>query len=214
MSVIADYQDELLGGMLTTIQLSIVTFPLAFVLGVLLSVLRLCPVPLLRAVGTAYVEVVRNAPVLVLIAVIVFGLPEVGLTIPLFTCVVVGLSMYFACYVCETVRSGIRSVSVGEIEAARALGLATSAVFRTVVLPQSLRSMVQPLATIFINIVLGSALGAAMGVHELTGTVRSVNLLEAQPILCFALAGLGYLVMTLTIGHTAGVIERRVRVVR
>jgi glutamate transport system permease protein len=214
MSVLFDHIGELFAGLLVTLELAVLAFPLAVVLGTVLGVCRVGPVAPLRAVAGCYVQCLRNSPLLLVLVMVVFGLPYVGATVPLFGSVVLGLGLYFGAYVCETVRSGIAAVPAGQIEAARALGLTFAGVLRQVVLPQAFRSMAQPLGMIFINVSLASALGAAVGVQELTGSARQFNLDHAQPIPSFIAAAIGYLLITLTAGQLTGVIERKVRIRR
>jgi glutamate transport system permease protein len=214
MSVLFAHLGELLTGLLTTLELAVLSFPLALVVGTVLGVARVSPIGPLRSAAGFYVHCLRNSPLLLILVMVVFGLPYLGATVPLFGSVVLGLGLYFGAYVCETVRSGIAGVPIGQIEAARALGLTFSGVLRQVVLPQAFRSMVQPLGTIFINVSLASALGAAVGVQELTGSARQFNLDYAQPIPSFIAAVVGYLLITLTAGQLTGVVERKVRVRR
>jgi glutamate transport system permease protein len=214
MSVLFDHLGELLTGLLVTLELAVLAFPLAVVVGTVLGVCRASPVGPLRSVAGFYVHCLRNSPLLLILIMVVFGLPYVGATVPLFGSVVLGLGLYFGAYVCETVRSGVAAVPAGQIEAARALGLTFSGVLRQVVLPQAFRSMAQPLGSIFINVSLASALGAAVGVQELTGSARQFNLDHAQPIPSFVAATIGYLLITLTAGQLTGIIERKARIRR
>lgn len=214
MSVLFDHIGEILTGLLVTLELSVIAFPLAIVLGTLLGICRVGPIAPLRAVAGFYVHCLRNSPALLIMVMVVFALPYLGATIPLFGSVVLGLVLYFAAYVCETVRSGISAVPKGQIEAARALGFSFSGVLRHVVLPQAFRSMVQPLGMIFINIIMGSALGSVVGVQELTGHARQFNLDFAQPVPSFLAATVGYLLMTLVVGQLTGMLERKARIRR
>jgi glutamate transport system permease protein len=214
MSVLLRHIGELGDGLLVTLELTLIAFPLAVLLGTVLGVCRVVPIRPLRIAAAFYVHCLRNSPLLLIMVMVVFALPYAGYTIPLFPSVALGLVLYFASYVCETVRSGIAAIPAGQIEAARAIGLSFKGVLREVVLPQTFRSMVQPLGTIFINIALGSALGAAVGVQEMTGSARQFNLTYAQPVASFVAAGIGYLLITLTAGQIIGVIERKVRIQR
>jgi glutamate transport system permease protein len=214
VSVLFDHLGDLFTGLLVTLELAVLAFPLALVVGTVLGVCRVGPIGPLRSVAAFYVHCLRNSPLLLVLIMVVFGLPYVGATVPLFGSVVLGLGLYFGAYVCETVRSGVAAVPAGQIEAARALGLTFSGVLRQVVLPQAFRSMAQPLGSIFINVSLASALGAAVGVQELTGSARQFNLDHAQPIPSFIAATIGYLLITLTAGQLTGVIERKVRIRR
>ena len=214
MSVLLAHFGTLATGLLVTLELTLCAFPLALVLGTVLGVCRVGPIRPLRVVAGAYVHCLRNAPLLLILVMVVFALPYAGVTVPLFGSVVLGLGLYFAGYVCETVRSGINSIPSGQIDAARSIGLGFLGVLRWVVLPQALRSVVAPLGNIFINTALGSALAAAVGVQELTGAARQFNLSYAQPVASFVAAAIGYLLITLTIGRLTGLVERRSRTPR
>jgi glutamate transport system permease protein len=214
VSVLFAHIGQFLSGLLTTLELTLCTFPLAVLLGTVLGVCRVGPLVPLRLAAGFYVHCVRNCPLLLVMVMVVFALPFAGFTVPLFPSVVLGLALYSAAYVCETVRSGIASVPVGQIEAARAIGLRFGGVLREVVLPQTFRSMVQPLGNVLISITLGSALGTAVGVLELTGQVKQFNMQYALPVPSFLAGLIGYMLLTVTFGQLTGFVERKVRVQR
>jgi len=208
------YLPDLLGGLVVTLELTILSFLGALVLGTVLGVFRVSPVPPLRAFGAAYVGALRNVPLLVLLVLFVFGLPDVGVTYSLFTSAVICMALYGAAFVCETVRSGIRTVPVGQAEAARSIGLAFTQVLLYVILPQAFRAMVQPLANVFIGVVLGTSLVAAVGVADLTNRGSALTLRYDEPLIVFAWATAFYVAITLGCGLLAGRLERAVRIRR
>lgn len=204
----------LLEGLVVTLELSVLGFVGALVLGTVVAVFRISPVPPLRAVGAVWVGVLRNVPLLVLLVLFVFGLPEVGLRYSLFWTAVTCIALYASAFVCETVRAGIRTVPLGQAEAARAVGLTFTQSLRHVVLPQAFRSMVQPLVNVFIGVVLGTSLVAAVGVPEMTNKTESLDLQYDEPLLTFGLAALLYVAVTLGGGLAGGRLERALRVRR
>ncbi|QXG76522.1 amino acid ABC transporter permease [Modestobacter sp. L9-4] len=214
MEALLDNAGPLLQGLLTTLWIAAVAGVGALVLGVLVAAARVSPVPVLRGVAFGYVQLFLNVPLLALLVLFVFALPDVGLLMPLATTVVVVLVVYEAAYVAEAVRSGVNTVSLGQAEAARALGLTFVQSLRLVVLPQAVRAVVQPLGNVLIALVMNTALAAAVGVVELTSATNKVNLVEAQPIPIFAGAGVLYMLVALTIGLLSGVVERRVAIAR
>lgn len=202
-----------LGGIAVSAEIAAATFALAFALGLLLATGRISPVLPLRAAAGLYVAVLRSIPLLVVLTLFVFGLPYVGLTYSLLWTAVTAMSLYWAAFFCEAVRSGIRTVPAGQIEAARALGFTFGQVLRLVVLPQALRAMVQPMANLLIAIVLNSSLAAAVGVtSELTGQTELLDQQYAQPLLIFGAAAVCYVIITFAIGRGAALAERRVAV--
>src|SRR3978361_2470130 len=130
MNIVLSHFGELLDGFVYTLELTALGFLGALVLGTVLAVFRVGPITPLRVVGTVYVEFFRNIPLLTFLILFVFGLPDVGLTVSLFGSAAICLAMTGAAYVCESVRSGINAVPVGQAEAARAIGLPFSKVLR------------------------------------------------------------------------------------
>jgi glutamate transport system permease protein len=209
VDVVLDNLGFLLGGLLATLELTVLGFAGALVLGTALAVCRVSPVPPLRVAGAVYVEVLRNMPLLSLLVLFVFGLPDVGLTVPLFASAAICLALFAAAFVCEAVRGGINAVPVGQAEAARALGFTFTQSLRHVILPPALRTMVQPLVNIFIGVALGSSLAAAVGVSELTNRTQVLNLQSAEAVVLFLVSGAIYLAIALLGGTAGGVLERR-----
>ncbi|MGK5738782.1 amino acid ABC transporter permease [Micromonospora sp. URMC 103] len=214
MDALTGHLDELGHGLVTTVQLTVVTTIGALLLGVVVATLRVCPVPLLRGVGTVYVEVLQNLPLLALLVLFVFALPTIGITFPLFTSAAIVIAAYEGAYLAEAIRAGINTVGVGQAEAARAIGLTFSQSLRYVILPQGLRAVIQPMGNIIIALLMNTSLAAAVGVVELTQAANNVNLVEAQPIAVFTGAGLAYMLLALVIGRLTGLLERRLAIVR
>lgn len=208
-TILRDNWPQLLQGLLTTIELTAIGFVGAFVLGTVLAIFRVSPVAPLRAVGAVYVEFFRNVPLLALVVLVTFGMPDVGLVLPLFWCGALSLVLSGAAFVCETVRSGINTVSIGQSEAARALGMGFFTQLRFVVLPQALRTMVQPLVNVFIGTLLGSSLCAVAGVADVTNVTQQLNIQYAAAVGLFLLSGIVYLVLSLGSGALGARLERR-----
>ena len=201
-------------GLVTTLAITALAFVSALVLGTVVAVFRVSPIPPLRAVGTVYVELFRNIPLLSLLILVAYGLPYAGVSLSLFTTAVVSLAMVSAAFACETVRAGINGVPVGQVEAARALGFTFTQSLRRVILPQALRTMVQPLVNIFIGVALGSSLAAAVSVGELTYQAQQVGNRTAESMLLFVISAVVYIVIALLGGGVGSVLERRLAVQR
>ncbi len=209
MHIIATHYGDLLAGFGVTLGLTALGSLGALVLGTVLAVFRVSPIAPLRLVGAAYVEFFRNIPLLSLLILFVFGLPDVGLTLGLFPSAAICLALASAAFVCEAVRGGINTVSVGQAEAARAIGLTFAQSLRFVILPQAFTTMVQPLVNVFIGVVIGSSLAAAVGVSELTNRTQQLNLEYAEAVACFLVAGALYIAVALLGGQAGGWLERR-----
>ena len=214
MDLFVDGAGPLLSALGTTVLLAVVAGVGALVLGTLVAAARISPVPVLRGAAFAYVQFFVNVPLLALLILAVFALPDAGLILPLAPTAVLVLALYEAAYVAEAIRSGVNTVGHGQVEASRALGLTLGQTLGLVVLPQAFRAAVQPLGNVMIALTMNTALGAAVGVVELTSAANKLNLVEAQPILIFTAAGLLYMVLALAIGLGAGRLERKVAILR
>jgi len=214
MTLLLQYLPQFETGLLTTIALTVLGFAGALSAGIVVAVMRVSPVPVLRGVGTVYVEVLQNIPLLALLVVAIFALPEVGLQAGLFTTATIVVAVYEAAFVAEAIRSGINTVALGQSEAARALGFTFDQSLRYVIMPQALRAVIQPLGTLFIALTMNTALAAGVGVVELTATANRVDLIEAQPIPIYVGAALGYMAIAAVGALVTGVLERRMVIAR
>lgn len=149
---------------------------LALMLGTVVGAMRVSPVPVARAVGTAYVNTIRNTPLTLVFFGFAFALPPLlglrltaGVSVTLAIC---ALGVYTATYVAETIRSGINTVPVGQAEAARALGLTFGQVMGLVVLPQAFRSVIPPMMSVFIALLKNTTVAAGFSVANL-GSLRA-----------------------------------------
>jgi His/Glu/Gln/Arg/opine family amino acid ABC transporter permease subunit len=147
---------------------------MALVLGTIVGAARVSPVPIARAVGTLYVNTIRNTPLTLVFFFFAFGYPQLGFPqIDWILLGVLSLGIYTATYVAEVLRSGINTVPVGQAEAARAIGLPFGQVMGLVVLPQAFRSVVPPMMSVFIALLKNTTVAAGFSVAEL-GRIRAV----------------------------------------
>ncbi len=209
-----NYLDDFVNGTLLTLALTAASFVFAAVVGTLIAAARISPIAPLRVFGQIYVEIFRNVPLMSLIILVVYALPEIRIVLNYVPAVILALSLVGGAFVSEALRSGINSVGVGQIEAARSLGLGFGGVLQNVVLPQAFRSMIQPLVNVLIAIFLSTSLAGVVGVRDLTQTVAYINNKEALGLLTFAIAAAIYAAISLFIAWVGGIIERKVRVLR
>lgn len=200
--------------MRVTILLTLASFAGALVIGVVVAACRVSPVPPLRLAASTYTEVARNTPLTVLMLLGAFGLPDLGVRIPLLPTAIIALSLYTGAFIAEAVRSGINAVGVGQTEAARSLGLGFGQVLTLVVLPQALRTVVAPIANLFIALTKNSSVAFVISVTELTGIGRMLGNQNARPVEALIGCALGYLLLTLPAGAAFGALERRVAIRR
>ncbi|MFJ5956381.1 amino acid ABC transporter permease [Paenarthrobacter sp. NPDC092416] len=177
MNIVADNLDLWGPALLNTLALFLGGASIALVLGTVLGVMRVSSVPAGRAIGTAYVNLVRNTPLTLVFFIFVFGYPALGLPrLDYAALAITAIGLYAATYVTEVLRSGFNTIPVGQAEAARALGMTFGQVMGNVVLPQAFRSVVPPLISTLIAILKMTTIAAGFSVLEL-GAVRA-NLSE------------------------------------
>lgn len=200
----------------TTLLLSVAGGALAAVVGLLVGVARLSPVPFLQRAGAVYVETVRNTPLTVAFFLIVFVLPQLGLTIPSYAAAaIVTLGCYTAAFVSEAVRAGVNTVGRGQAEAARALGLSFLENMRFIIVPQAVRAVVPPLANVWIALVKNTSIAAGFGVLELTASGQRINFLDPAAVVPALLwIAVAYLVITLGSAFGFRRLEHRLAVAR
>lgn len=202
-------------GFRTTLALALVSGLAALVLGTILGAFRVSPVPPLRAFGATYVELVRNTPLTIVFFFFVFVAPQVGIQVPFFVSAVFALSVYTAAFVCEAVRSGVNSVSVGQAEAARSIGLTFNQTLREVVMPQAFRTIVPPLINIFIALTKNTSVAGGFFVLELFGVGRRLaNAYSGDVIAVLLGVAVFYLIITIPSGLLANQVERKVAFAR
>ncbi|WP_239332227.1 amino acid ABC transporter permease [Frankia sp. CiP3] len=216
MGVITDNLGLYADGLLGTLKICALVAVAALVLGIVLAGFRVSPLPPLRAVGTAYVTLVRNCPLTIVLFAFAFGLPEVGVNGSYFIFGAAGLTIYTAAFVCEAVRSGIGAVDTGQAEAARSIGLTFSQSLRLVILPQAIRAVIPPLGNVAIAMVKNSAIVGAFGVGgELYSVANTLNGARGEPALpVYAGVVLGYLIIIIPAGLLLLAAEKRFRVAR
>ncbi|MCX4588756.1 amino acid ABC transporter permease [Streptomyces sp. NBC_01549] len=213
---------DLLGAFWMTVKLTVLSAVGSLIWGTLLAGMRVGPVPLMRGFGTAYVNIVRNIPLTVIILFTSLGLNQtLGVSLGAdkfdtinFRLAVLGLIAYTSAFVCEALRSGINTVPVGQAEAARAIGLNFTQVLTLVVLPQAFRSVVGPLTNVLIALTKNTTVAAAIGVAEAATLMKSMIENEAQLVAISVVFAFGFMCLTLPTGLLLGWVGKKVAVKR
>ncbi len=220
------YGGKILKAFWTTIQLTLLAAAGALILGTVLAAMRLSPVPVLRWLGTTYVNVVRNTPLTLIILFCSFGIGNT-LRVTLvdshsptavvdsnFRLATLGLTVYTASFVCETVRSGINTVPLGQAEAARSLGLSFGQNLRLILLPQAFRAVINPLGSVLIALVKNTTIASAIGVAEAALLMKEMIENTAALLAVGSIFAAGFVVLTLPLGLLFGWLGKRYAVVR
>lgn len=205
------YGPLLLAGLWTTLRICLLACLLALALGLLLALLLRLPFRPVRVVVRAYVELMRGMPILVILFLLYYGGPSIGLLLDAEPVGVLGLGCYGAAYFAEIFRAGFASIPRGQIEAARLLGLRRLQVVRRIELPQMLGLVLPPATSQIIILVKESAVLSIIAIDELTkGATRMANETFAvvEPFLAVALL---YWLVVEAIARAGQWLERRAR---
>lgn len=233
MDTLTENSDQILQAFARTIEMVLMAGVLAMVVGFVLAAMRVSPIALGRAFGTWYVNTVRNTPLLLIMLIFVFGLPELdirpeldlnqvfGIDDPVrllqfnvfYVFATTALGLYTASFICEALRSGINSIPVGQAEAARSVGMTFAQTLRLVILPQAFRAVVPPVASALIAMTKNSSIAAAVGVAEATSLMRKLTNDNGSDLWAIFIGfALGYMVLVGIIAAGSSLIERRMKV--
>jgi glutamate transport system substrate-binding protein len=226
VDILGKYKGQIIRAFWTTIQLTFFAAIGALILGTFLAAMRLSPVPMLRTLGTSYVNVVRNTPLTLIILFCSFGLAQtLGITLAdpksstsiadsNFRLAALGLTLYTASFVCETVRSGVNTIPLGQAEAARSLGMTFGQNLRIILLPQAFRAVVIPLGSVLIALVKNTTIASAIGVAEAALLMKEMIENTAALLVVGTIFAVGFVILTLPLGLLFGWLGKRLAVAR
>lgn len=218
------YASWMLSGLKMTVMVSLSAWVLALLLGGLVGVLRTVPAKGWQRLATAYVELLRNVPLLVQLFVWYFVLPELlpqawgdaikqlPPDVQQMGAAILCLGLFTSARVSEQVRAGIQSLPIGQTRAALALGLTLPQTYRLVLLPMAFRLVVPPLTSEFLNIFKNSAVCSTIGLLELAAQGRQLVDYTAQPYESFIAVTLLYLLINVVVMGLMALLERKVKV--
>jgi glutamate transport system permease protein len=233
MDVFQDNKDQLLRAFGISLEMMLIAGVIAMEVGFALAAMRVSPIPLARGFGAAYVRVIRNTPLLVLMFLFAYGLPQLDIRPEFdlnawfgletqhrllnfnvfFVFATTALGLYTAAFICEAVRSGINSVDLGQAEAARAIGMTFGQTLQLVILPQAGRAVIPPLASTLIAMAKNSSVAAGVGVTEAAFLMKKLNNDNPTDLWTIFIGfALFYMAVVAVISLTASVLERRTAV--
>ena len=206
---LAGYLNDFVRASWLTLQVTLLAFVLAMLLGLLTALASASRVRLLRGMASVYIEAIRNTPVLLQIFIVFFGLPSLGVTLNAYTAGVIALGVNVGAYLAEVFRAGIQSVPRGQVEAASILGLERAQIFMEVVLPQAARAVYPAIVNNLIQLLLGTSLLSAIALPELSGTATVINARTLLYIQTFTITLIAYLFLSNVLSWVAGQIGAR-----
>ncbi|WP_405492189.1 amino acid ABC transporter permease [Nocardia sp. NBC_00511] len=223
--LISQYHTRLLDAFWVTIKLTLYSGLFALIIGTFVAAMRVSPIPVARFLGTTYVNIIRNTPLTLIVVFCSLGLySTLGYRLAPsgpndiaennYRFAILGLSVYTAAFVCESLRSGINTVPFGQSEAGRSLGFTFGQNLRLVVLPQAFRAVIAPLGSVLIALTKNSTIASAIGVGEAALLMADMNEKEAAALNIGAIFALGFVILTLPAGLFFGWLAKRFEVAR
>lgn len=216
MDFIGAYSQEHLAflwdGFLVTLYVAFISIILSFFFGLIAGTLRYAKVPVLSQLIAVLVETIRNLPLLLIIFFTFFALPEIGIKLEITAAAITALTIFESAMLSEIIRSGLKSIDKGQIEAARSSGLSYTQTLFFIVMPQALRRMVPPIVSQFISLLKDTSLAVVIALPELIHNAQIINGQSADgsyffPI--FLLAALMYFAVNYSISLAARRLEVR-----
>jgi putative glutamine transport system permease protein len=208
-SILIEHWDLYMQGFINTVKASLFALLGSLALGTVIAVFRIAPVRPLNWLGTAYVEFIRNIPLILIVFVFFVGLPAAGIRLDSFTAGTLGLTVYTAAFIAEVIRAGILAVPKGQMEAARSSGLTYLQTMRYIILPQAIKIVIPPLGNQFINLVKNSSV---LGVIAGLDLMYFGDLISSETFVTFDVyifVAMFYLILTVPLSLGVGFLERR-----
>lgn len=205
------YRSYFFTGVQYTLLLAVVGVFCGFILGMLVSLLRMSRIRVLRFIGSVWVEFLRGTPMLVQLFIIHYGLVSFGIKFSAIESGAITLTINSSAYLAEIFRAGIQGVDKGQAEAARSLGMSKAMTMRHIVLPQAVKSVLPAIGNEFITIIKESSIVSFIGVGDLmyqAGAVNTITYDYLKPLLIIAVI---YFIMTFLLSKLLGLFERRLR---
>ena len=208
-SILTENLDMYLQGFKNTLIASLIALGGSIAAGTLIAVMRIAPSRPLNWIGAAYVEFIRNIPIILITFIFYFGLPTLNIRLDGFTAGTIGLAVYTAAFIAEAIRAGIQSVPNGQMEAARSSGLTYIQAMYYVILPQAIKIVIPPLGNQFINLVKNSSILSIVAGLDL---MYFGDLVASKTFVTFDVyifVSLFYLIITVPLSLSVGYLEKR-----
>ena len=209
ISILTNNWSSLMEGVKYTIESSLIALIGSLILGVIFAMLEISPNKTVHIIGRTYVEIFRNIPLLVVAMFFYIVMPQFIPGLDGFTAGTIGLTIYTSAFIAETVRAGIESVDVGQMEAARSNGMTYLQSMRFIVLPQAIKIVVPPLGNQFVNLVKNSSVLAFLAGFDLMYQGNLIASTTFKTTDTYLAVGLLYLIMTMPLSYLMRYLEKR-----
>ncbi|MGI3902126.1 MAG: amino acid ABC transporter permease [Janthinobacterium lividum] len=200
---------KLLGGLLLGLELALASLAIGTLIGLVGGFLSVGPSRAGRLLAGTYVAVVRNTPILVIVLMLYFALPDLGIQLDKVPSFITALSLYSGAYLTEVFRAGLIGVPKGLVEAGKAIGLTRFGIALHVVMPVMLRNVLPALGSTFISLFKDTSIAAAIAVPELTFQARRINVESFRVVEAWTVASAFYIATCFVIAAALRGLERR-----
>ena len=221
----SSYFNWILTGLGWLLVIAIVAWSIAFVLGSLLGIMRTLPNKTARAIGTAYVTIFRNVPLLIQLFVWFYVAPnflpaglkdwwvnDLSASTSALISASIGLGLFTAARVCEQVRTGIEALPTGQVNAGYALGFSTAQLYRYIILPQSFRTILPPLSSELTNCVKNTSVASLVGVAEIISQMKTISEYTQNTIEIYTYVTIIFIVFNICLIQFMNFLEKRLRI--
>ena len=198
-SSLLPYWPDFLQGVWLTLQLTALSTVLGFAAGTLCAIGRASGGPILKRVVGAYVEVIRNTPLLVQVFLVYFGLASLGIMVDANTAAVTALVLNVAAYTCEIVRAGIESVHKAQLEAAECLGMSTAQTYWHVIIRPAIERVYPALTSQYVLLMLASSITSQISAEELTAVANRIQSDTFRAFETYIVVGVIYLLLSFVV---------------
>ncbi|MGE8557998.1 MULTISPECIES: amino acid ABC transporter permease [unclassified Acinetobacter] len=219
------YLNWIITGLGWLLVIAVVAWSIALVLGSILGIMRTLPSKTARGIGTAYVTLFRNVPLLIQLFIWFYVVPnflptpiklwwmnDLGANTTALISASVGLGLFTAARVCEQVRTGIEALPVGQVNAGYAMGFSTRQLYRYVILPQSFRTILPPLSSELTNCVKNTSIASLVGVAEIISQMKTISEYTQNTIEIYTYVTIIFIVINFCLIQAMNMLEKRLRV--
>ena len=209
INIFSKFSTQLFIGLGWTVLSSVIALFFSLIIGTIFAIMEVVPSKVMRVIGHAYVEIMRNIPLLVITMFFYLVIPIYVVKINGFTAGTIGLTLYTSAFIAETIRSGIQSVSGGQMEGARSTGMTYWQAMRYIILPQAFKIVIPPLGNQFVNLVKNSSVLAFVAGFDLMYQANSIASATFDTINSYLVVGVLYLIVTLPISYYMRHLEKK-----
>ncbi|RMC24878.1 MULTISPECIES: amino acid ABC transporter permease [unclassified Lactobacillus] len=209
INIFSKFSNQLLVGLGWTVLSSIIALFFSLVIGTIFAIMEVVPNRVARIIGRSYVEIMRNIPLLVITMFFYLVIPMYIVKVNGFTAGTIGLTLYTSAFIAETIRSGIQSVSGGQMEGARSTGMTYWQAMKYIILPQAFKIVIPPLGNQFVNLVKNSSVLAFVAGFDLMYQANAIASTTFDTINSYLVVGVLYLIITLPISYYMQYLEKK-----